>query len=238
MSSSAPAVAAVQSPAAESRLARILGSSIGQKLVMAVTGVILSGFIVGHMVGNLTVFKGAEAINAYGVALRKFPALLWAVRFGLLLSVGLHIWAYLALSFKSWGARPQGYKVAAYKEASFASRTMRWTGPILGAFVIFHILHFTTGTITPGFAFKEGDVFHNLVAGLSYAPVAAFYIVAMACLALHVFHGVWSLFQSLGISQPRYESTARRVATLFTIAVVGGFVIIPIAVLAGILKLQ
>jgi succinate dehydrogenase / fumarate reductase cytochrome b subunit len=238
VSSTAPAAAIVQSPPADSRLARILGSSIGQKLVMAATGIILSGFIVGHMVGNLTVFKGAAAINAYGAALRKFPAVLWGVRFGLLLSVGLHIWAYLALSFKSWGARPKGYRVTSYKEASFASRTMRWTGPILGAFVIFHILHITTGTIHPGFTYVSGDVYHNLVAGLSYAPVAAFYIVAMACLALHVFHGVWSLFQSLGISQPRYESFARRLATLFTIVVVGGFVIIPIAVLVGFLKLQ
>lgn len=238
MSASAPAAAVVESPSADSRLARILGSSIGQKLVMAVTGIILSGFIVGHMAGNLTAFKSAEAINAYGAALRKFPALLWAVRFGLLLSVGLHIWAYLALSIKSWAARPTGYRVTAYKEASLASRTMRWTGPILGAFVVFHILHFTTGTIHPGFTYVSGDVYHNLVAGLSVTPVAIFYLVAMACLALHVFHGVWSLFQSLGVSQPRYDSFARRLATLFTIVVVGGFVLVPLAVLVGILKLS
>jgi succinate dehydrogenase cytochrome b subunit len=236
VSASAPAAAVVQSAPSDSRLARILGSSIGQKLVMAITGVILSGFIVGHMAGNLTVFKGAAAINAYGAALRRIPALLWGVRAALLLSVLLHIWAYLALSLKSWGARPKGYKVTAYKEASFASRTMRWTGPILAAFIIFHILHLTTGTVHS--SFREGDVYHNLVAGLSVMPVAVFYIVAMLCLALHVFHGVWSLFQSLGVSQPRYESFARRFATLFTIVVVGGFVIIPIAVLAGFLKLQ
>ncbi len=236
MSSAAPAAAVVSAAPADSRLARILGSSIGQKLVMAVTGIVLSGFIVGHMAGNLTVFKGAAAINAYGAALRRIPALLWGVRFGLLLSVGLHIWAYLALSIKSWGARPKGYRVTSYKEASLASRTMRWTGPILAAFIIYHLLHLTTGTVHP--SFREGDVYHNLVAGLSVMPVAIFYIVAMACLALHVFHGVWSLFQSLGISQPRYDSFARRFATLFTIVVVGGFVIIPIAVLAGILKVQ
>ena len=108
-------------------------------------------------------------------------------------------------------------------------------GAILGAFIIYHILHLTTGTVHP--SFKAGDVYHNLVAGLSVTPVAIFYIVAMACLALHVFHGVWSLFQSLGVSQPRYDSFARRLATIFTIVVVGGFVIIPIAVLVGILKL-
>ncbi len=238
MSSAAATAAIAQSPVAQSRLARILGSSIGQKLVMAVTGIILSGFIVGHMAGNLTAFKGALAINAYGAALRKIPPLLWGTRIVLLLSVGLHIWAYLALSIKSWGARPKGYRVTSYKEASLASRTMRWTGPILAAFIVFHILHFTTGTIHPGFEYKAGDIYHNLIAGLSVTPVAIFYIVAMACLALHVFHGVWSLFQSLGVSQPRYDSFARRLATIFTIVVVGGFVVIPIAVLAGFLKLQ
>ena len=236
MSSAASTAVVAQSSAAPSRLARILGSSIGQKLVMAVTGIILSGFIVGHMAGNLTVFKGAAAINAYGAALRKIPPLLWGTRIVLLLSVGLHIWAYLALSVKSWSARPKGYRKTAYQEASLASRTMRWTGPILGAFIIYHILHLTTGTVHP--SFKAGDVYHNLVAGLSVTPVAIFYIVAMACLALHVFHGVWSLFQSLGVSQPRYDSFARRLATIFTIVVVGGFVIIPFAVLAGFLKLQ
>ncbi len=236
MSSTASTAVVAQAPAAQSRLARILGSSIGQKLVMAATGIVLSGFIVGHMAGNLTVFKGAAAINAYGAALRKIPALLWGVRAFLLLSVLLHIWAYLALSIKSWGARPKGYKVAAYKEASLASRTMRWTGPILAAFIIYHLLHLTTGTVHP--SFREGDVYHNLVAGLSVTWVAAFYIVAMLCLALHVFHGVWSLFQSLGVSQPRYDSLARRFATIFTIIVVGGFIIIPIAVLAGMLKVQ
>jgi succinate dehydrogenase / fumarate reductase cytochrome b subunit len=236
VSSAAPAAAVVESNPADSRIARILGSSIGQKLVMAATGIILSGFVVGHMAGNLTVFKGAIALNAYGAALRRFPALLWGVRVGLLLSVLLHIWAYLALSTKSWAARPTGYRVTAYKEASLASRTMRWTGPVLGIFIIYHILHLTTGTVHPDF--REGDVYHNLVGGLSVLPVAIFYIVAMACLALHVFHGVWSLFQSLGVSQPRYDSFARRLATLFTIVVVGGFVLIPLAVLAGILKVN
>jgi succinate dehydrogenase / fumarate reductase cytochrome b subunit len=113
---------------------------------------------------------------------------------------------------------------------------MRWTGPFLAAFIVYHLLHLTTGTVHP--SFREGDVYHNLVAGLRVTWVAVFYIVAMGCLALHTFHGVWSMFQSLGVSQPRYESFARRLATIFTIIVVGGFVIIPIAVLAGLLKVQ
>lgn len=238
MSAVAPTSVAVPGPPSASRLVRLMTSSLGLKFVMAATGVILSGFVLGHMVGNLTVFKGAEAINAYGAALRKVPALLWAVRLFLLASVGLHTWAYLVLTGRSWSARPQGYRVAAYKEASWASRTMRWTGPILAAFVVFHILHFTTGTFHPGFEFRHGDVYHNLVAGLTVVPVAAFYIVAMIALGFHLFHGVWSLFQSLGVSQPRYDSLARRFATLFTIIVVGGFAVIPLAVLAGMLKVK
>jgi len=234
MSVLAPSTVAVARPAAASRLARIFTSSIGLKLVMAVTGVILCGFVLGHMAGNLTAFKGAAAINAYGAALRKFPALLWAVRLGLLVNTGLHVWAYLMLTGRSWKARNTGYRVTAYKESSFASRTMRWTGPILAAFVVYHLLHLTTGTVHPDF--RSGDVYHNLVTGLQVQWVAVFYIVAMVCLALHVFHGVWSLFQSLGVSQPRYGSFGRKLATLFTIVVVGGFLLVPLAVLAGILK--
>ena len=234
MSTAARTTAIVQSPTAASPLARLVTSSIGQKIVMAVTGVVLSAFVLGHMIGNLTVFRGAAAMDAYGAALRKFPALLWSVRLGLLAAVGLHIWAYWVLSRKSWAARPQGYRVSAYTESTFASRTMRWTGPLLLAFIVYHLLHLTTGTVHP--QFEEGRVYHNLVVGLQVTWVALFYLLAMGALAFHVLHGVWSLFQSVGISQPRYDSAARRAATLFTIIVVAGFAIIPLAVLAGLLK--
>jgi succinate dehydrogenase / fumarate reductase cytochrome b subunit len=224
----------VQTPATTSRASQFFQSSLGQKLAMAATGVVLSGFVLGHMAGNLTAFNGAAALDAYGAALRRFPALLWGVRLGLLASVVLHIWAYWMLSQKSWGARPQGYRVNTYQESSWASRTMRWTGPFLAVFIVYHLLHLTTGNVHPDF--QEGRVYHNLISGLKVLPVAIFYVAATGALGFHLWHGVWSLFQSIGISQPRYDSFGRRLATLFTIVVVGGFAIIPLAVLAGILR--
>lgn len=232
---SAPSTVIVQSPPSVSRLSRLMQSSIGQKLVIAATGVIMSLFVLGHMTGNLLVFQGPEAIRKYALGLRMFPALLWAVRLGLLASVGLHIWAYWVLSWKSWGARPAGYRVTTYEESSWASRTMRWTGPILLAFIIFHIFHMTLGALNPQFD-HNFDVYHNLVTGLRDVWIGGFYVIAVFALGFHLWHGIWSMFQTFGISQPRYESLARRLATVFTIVVVGGFVAVPLAILTGFLR--
>ncbi len=139
--------------------------------------------------------------------------------------MGLHIWAYLSLTQKSWAARPTGYRVTDYEEATFASRSMRWTGPILAAFIVYHILHMTTGTLHPHFV--EGKVYQNLVTGLAVVPVALFYIVAMGCLAFHLWHGAWSMFQTLGLSHPKYLTARKIFAVVFTILVTGGFVLVP-----------
>lgn len=239
MSASASEYAAMQKAARQGALARIFGSSIGQKAIMAVTGVALTGFVLVHMLGNLAVFKGANAagvhaLDTYGAMLRQVPAALWAFRIGLLVAVALHIWAYLMLTRKSWAARPAGYSEASYKEATYASRTMRWTGPLLAAFIVFHIGDLTLGTFNPGF--EEGAVYRNLLASLQRGAVAAFYLVAMGALALHLWHGIWSLFQTLGFSQPRHQSLARRLATIFTLVVVIGFALVPLAILLGMLR--
>lgn len=234
MSAAAPDSTAAIAPASYGVVARIFRSSIGQKAIMALTGIALSGFVLAHMLGNLTAFQSPAAIDAYGAALRKVPAVLWVMRGGLLVAVVLHIWAYLALTRTSWAARPQGYTKTAYREASYASRTMRWTGPLLFAFIVFHLGDLTLGNFNPGF--EEGAVYRNLVASLRRGAVAAFYLVAMGALALHLWHGVWSLFQTLGFSQPRHQSLARRVATVFTIIVVLGFAMVPLAVIAGFLR--
>jgi succinate dehydrogenase / fumarate reductase cytochrome b subunit len=124
--------------------------------------------------------------------------------------------------------------VTDYEEAGFASRSMRWTGPILCAFIVYHLLHLTTGTVHPRFV--EGRVYQNLVTGLAPVPVALFYIVAMGCLAFHLWHGAWSMLQTLGLSHPKYDPWRKRLAVAFTVLVAGGFAIVPIAVLAGVLK--
>jgi len=215
----------------------MLNSSIGLKITMALTGVILSGFVLVHMLGNLQVYQGPEALDAYGKLLRKEPALLWTFRLVLLSAVGLHIWAFLALTRKNLQARPQAYQARKYKESSLASRSMIITGPLILAFIIYHILHLTTGTVHPDF--QEGAVYHNLVAGLKGLGgiVGWIYIVAMIMLAFHLWHGVWSMFQTLGAPEDRYRSLGRRFATIFTILVTLGFASVPLAVLTGFLKL-
>ena len=196
--------AVASSPAAgrrrvyRNRLQRMLNSSIGLKITMALTGVILSGFVLVHMLGNLQAYQGAEALDAYGKLLRKEPALLWTFRLVLLSAVGLHIWAFIALTRKNLQARPQAYQARKYKESSFASRSMIITGPLILLFIIYHILHLTTGTVHPDF--QEGAVYHNLIVGLwgLRGIVGVIYIVAMIMLAFHLWHGVWSMFQTLG----------------------------------------
>ncbi len=233
MSEVATSPAAGAKRAYRNRLERMLNSSIGLKIIMALTGVILSGFVLVHMLGNLQVYQGAEAINDYGKLLRKEPALLWGFRLVLLSAVGLHIWAYLVLTRKNLHARPQAYQSRKYKESSFASRSMTITGPLILAFIIYHILHLTTGTVHRDFV--EGDVYHNLVVGMR-GLVGVIYIVAMLMLAFHLWHGVWSMFQTLGVPEGRYGSLGRRFATVFTILVTLGFATVPLAVLMGYLK--
>ncbi len=213
-----------------------LGSSIGRKVVMAVTGLILFGYVLGHMVGNLQVYLGPEALNHYGVLLRQLlhGAGLWIVRAVMLAAVSLHIWAATSLTLESRRARPEGYREQKWKESTYASRTMRWGGVILLLFVIYHLLHLTTGTVHPNFI--EGDIYRNFVVGFQSVPVSLFYIFAMLALGLHLRHGVWSMFQTLGVSHPRYIRIAHAAAWIFAAVIVAGNISFPIAVLAGIVK--
>ena len=204
---------------------------IGKKVVMALTGAVLFGFVLGHMAGNLQFFLGRAVFDNYAASLRKVPALLWGIRALLLISVILHIVAAIQLTALQQKARPVGYKKKAAVDSSYASRTMMWSGPILAAFIVYHLLHFTLGTVHP--SFEEGRVYDNVVAGFRVVPVAIAYIVAMVMLGMHLNHGVWSMFQSLGVGHPRYSTALRRAANIFSVLVVLGFISIPIAVLAG-----
>jgi succinate dehydrogenase / fumarate reductase cytochrome b subunit len=220
------------------KLATLLGSTIGKKVVMAVTGIILFGFVVGHMIGNLQIYLGPHAINEYGRFLREFlhGGAIWIVRAGLLAAVALHIWAAVALTLENRAARPVGYRQQKRLESTYASRTMVWSGPILALFIAFHLADLTFGAVTPGFV--EGDIYNNLILTFSRVPASAFYILAMLALGLHLHHGIWSGLQTLGGSHPRWNALRNRFAAIVAIVVVLGNISIPVAVLAKLVKAQ
>jgi succinate dehydrogenase / fumarate reductase cytochrome b subunit len=159
---------------------------------------------------------------------------LWIARAVLLLAVILHIWSATSLKLLSNSARPVGYKQVAHEESTLASRTMIWGGILLGVFIVFHILHLTTGTLTPGFTFEHGKVFHNVTGAFQNVGVAIFYIVAMIALFMHLYHGVWSMLQTLGANHPRYNSWRKKLALAIAILVAIGNISFPVAVLTGL----
>ena len=216
-----------------SRPAKFFASSIGKKVVMAVTGVALFGFVIAHMLGNLQVFLGPTALNHYAEKLRELGPLLWAARIGLLVAAGLHIWAAWSLTQMNKAARPVGYREKEHRESTYSSRTMRWSGVLLLLFIVYHLLHLTFGSVHPDFV--EGDVYHNFIVGFRPVLVTGFYVIAMLALGLHLYHGVWSFLQTLGLSHPRYNHLRHAFATLVTVAVVAGNIAMPVAVLTGFL---
>lgn len=219
---------------ADRRAERFYESTIGKKAVMAVSGLILFGFVLGHLIGNLQVYEGADKLNRYAVFLRSLPAALWGARITLLVMVLLHIWSSLQLAARKWNARPIGYKKKKATESSYASRTMYWSGPIILAFVIYHLLDFTFGTLNPNF--QEGDVYHNVIASFSVPVVSAFYIIAMILLCMHLYHGVWSMFQTLGFHHPRHSVMLKRAVKVVAILIAAGNISIPVAVLTGLVS--
>jgi len=231
---SADAVPTTSAPTATSRTASFLASSIGRKVVMALSGLVLFGYVVVHMLGTLQVYLGPAAVNGYAVKLREMPALLWGVRLLLLVSVALHVWAAASLTRTSLAARSVGYRRPQSRESTYASRTMRWSGVILLLFIVYHLLHLTLGTVHPSFV--PGDVYHNVVSGLQVGIAPFFYMVAMLALGLHMYHGVWSLMQTLGLSHPRYDRLRYAFAALVTAVVVLGNLSFPLAVMTGWLK--
>ena len=214
-------------------LLALLRSSIGRKIVMAVTGIALFGFVLAHMAGNLQAFAGPTKLDAYGAALRRVPALLWSLRLGLLAAAILHVWAAASLTLTSWGARVHGYRALSAQDSSYASRSMRISGVVVLVFIVYHLLHFTFGSVHPDFV--EGGVNHNVVTGFRVLWVTGFYFLAMACLGLHLWHGVWSMTQTLGLAHPRYDALRENAATIFTLIVVLGFLAVPIGVLTGLI---
>jgi succinate dehydrogenase / fumarate reductase cytochrome b subunit len=214
-------------------------ASIGKKAVMAVTGVILFGYVLGHLLGNLQIYlpstgvPATEPINIYSASLHSHPVLLWAVRLLLLVSVVLHITASVQLWRLKRRARPVAYVKKDDVPTSYAARTMMWSGPIILAFVIFHVLHLTVGSVLP---LEEGNVRANVIGGFEHPAVAVFYIIAMALLCMHLYHGLWSMFQSVGVNHPRYTPALKRFAAVFAWFIALGNISIPVSVLAGWLQ--
>lgn len=216
-------------------------SAVGKKAVMAVSGIVLFGFVVGHLLGNLKLYLGPEKLNAYAHWLREVgsPAVphgvvLWAFRVLLLLAVGLHIHSATSLTLTNWRARPQDYEGRRVVQATYAARTMRWGGVILALFVFYHLAHLTFGWHWAHPEFVAGDVYHNVVAGFRHWQVALIYAVAQVALGFHLYHGLWSMFQSLGCSHPSYDRWRRVFATTFALLITVGNLSFPVAVLSGL----
>ncbi len=220
-------------------------SSPGRKFVMAGSGFLLFLFVIGHLLGNLQIFLGPEAINRYGHFLQSNVELLWPVRLGLLALVVLHVWAAVSLTRENRAARPVGYAGnPPPPAASYASRTMLMSGLIIAAFVIYHLLHFTvqvkainfTGTDFVTLHDDRGrhDVYAMMVLGFEHPLVSGFYVLAMALLCLHLSHGVYAMFQSLGVTIPCCPELPKWLARWAAILIFVGYVSIPVAVLAGL----
>lgn len=223
-------------------LGKFVRSSIGAKWVMAITGILFVLWLIGHLVGNLQVFAGSQVINEYAAFLKANPYLLWTIRLGLIVVVALHVLAGIRLSILNRQARPERYHGQRYRKASWGSRTMMWSGIFLLAFIIFHLAHFTWGTIFPSyFALQDEqglhDVYGMLVRGLSHPLMAIIYMVAMLALALHLSHAIWSAMQTMGLNGQRFTPIALKGGRWLGILIAIGFFIIPLAVLLGIVRI-
>jgi succinate dehydrogenase / fumarate reductase cytochrome b subunit len=224
----------------KSGLVRFYSTAVGKKWVMALTGIGLMGFVFAHMVGNLKMYQGRAAYDSYAETLRYLlypimPAygVLWLFRIGLITMFALHIHSAYTLTRMNHRARPVKYQSSRdYIAVSFASRTMRWTGIIIGLYVVFHIADLTLGWANPDYVY--GAAYDNLVASLERPAIAAVYIIANLALGIHLYHGGWSMFQSLGLNNPRYNSARKAFAAGFAVIVAAINISFPIAVLAGL----
>jgi succinate dehydrogenase / fumarate reductase cytochrome b subunit len=228
-------------------VSNIFKSSLGKKYVMAISGLIMFLFVIGHLAGNLQIFLGPEAINRYGHFLQSNPELIWPARLFLLLMLVLHVWAAIKLSAENKAARPVAYANWQPAGASYASRTMLMSGIIIFVFIIYHLLHFTVQNQAVNFISdpqlsnfrgledpaKRHDIFRMMVVGFSNPWVSGFYILGMALLCLHLSHGISTMFQSIGWKNAAYAPFLDKAARVIAVLIFLGYASIPVAILLG-----
>ena len=222
--------------------AHILDISIGKKILMAVTGFVAFGFVSGHMLGNLQVFIGQNQMNSYAEKLQSLGPALWGIRLFLLATFVIHVWFGIQLKLEAWAARPISYRNANTLKATLASRTMIWSGLIIFAFLVYHLLHYTVRVTNPEFASltdPQGrpDVYTMVILGFSNVAISIFYMIAVGLLSYHLSHGVASMFQSLGLNTEEWQVRLHRLAWVATVLLFAGYASIPLAVLTGYTKL-
>lgn len=217
------------------RVLALWHTSVGKKAVMAATGLIMVAYLITHVLANLLVFQGPEKINAYSKFLHGTGGALWVARLVLLAALGAHIVAAVQLTSRRRAARPVGYAAGRQSQVStWASRTIRWGGVLILVFLVYHILHFTLGTVHTSFV--EGDPYHNVATGFSNPVVVLFYELVMVTVGLHLYHGIWSSARSLGVSAPSPHPIRRQLALALSVIVWAGFAVIPLAVYAGVIR--
>lgn len=214
-------------------------TTIGKKVVMAVSGAVLLGFVFSHMAGNLLIFAGEEALNDYALSLRQLlgGAGIWVARLVLICAVGAHVWSAIQLTAQNRGARKQRYKRDPNQASTAASKSMAFGGVAILLYIIYHLVHLTFGVI-PGGAVTAGapagmdmNVYQNIIKSFNIWWISAIYLVAQVFLGLHLYHGAWSFMQSLGLSHPRYDAYRKQFAGAFAAFVSLGFAVVPVAVL-------
>jgi len=214
----------------------LLDTTIGKKIVMALSGLVWFGFTLGHMAGNLQIFLGPEVFNGYSVGIHDLGALLWLARAIMFVAFVLHVWMALQLITLSAAARPVDYAKKTRRKASFASLTMKFSGLTLLFFVLYHLAHFTFPGIAMG-AYEHQHysmVYSNFVNGFSVPWVVALYVAAMVSLGFHLYHGSVSLFQTLGVNHPQRNAAVRQAAQFTALIITVGNIILPISVLLGL----
>ncbi len=221
----------------------LTNTTIGKKMVMAVSGLVLFGFVIGHMLGNLQVFLGPDAINGYSHTLHATPVLIWGARSVLLVAIVAHATTAISLARLNRAARPVAYAVKKDIATDYAAKTMFWSGLTIALYIAYHLAHLTFG-MTKGLGYQHlpfdanglPDVYHNLVQSFRVPWCTALYVVAQGALSMHLYHGAWSLFQTLGVNHKRYNETLRSSAVAVAMAVCVGFLAVPLAVLFGVVK--